>query len=80
METITIEKVKNLITARPKKMPFDVYRKLRKEQQLMLHGYSGVVEKQNGVFVRCHIPGRLDGVCIPPERYTNSRNIQIVLK
>jgi len=79
METITIAKVKNLITARPKEMPFDVYRKLRKEQQLMLHGYS-VVEKQNGVFVRRHIPGRLDGVCIPPERYTNSRNIQIVLK
>jgi len=79
METITIAKVKNLITARPKEMPFEVYRKLRKEQQLMLHGYS-VVEKQNGVFVRRHIPGRLDGVCIPPERYTNSRNIQIVLK
>lgn len=79
METITIAKVKNLITARPKEMPFDVYRKLRKEQQLMLHGYS-VVEKQNGVFVRRHTPGRLDGVCIPPERYTNSRNIQIVLK
>lgn len=79
METITIAKVKNLITARPKEMPFDVYRKLRKEQQLMLHGYS-VVEKQNGVFVRRHIPGRLEGVCIPPERYTNSRNIQIVLK
>lgn len=79
METITIAKVKNLITARPKEMPFDVYRKLRKEQQMMLHGYS-VVEKQNGVFVRRHIPGRLDGVCIPPERYTNSRNIQIVLK
>ena len=79
METITIAKVKNLITARQKEMPFDVYRKLRKEQQLMLHGYS-VVEKQNGVFVRRHIPGRLDGVCIPPERYTNSRNIQIVLK
>lgn len=87
METITIAKVKNLITARPKEMPFDVYRKLRKEQQLMLHGYSvlmlhgySVVEKQNGVFVRRHIPGRLEGVCIPPERYTNSRNIQIVLK
>lgn len=79
METITIARVKNLITARPKEMPFEVYRKLRKEQQLMLHGYS-VVEKQNGVFVRRHIPGRLDGVCIPPERYTNSRNIQIVLK
>ena len=79
METITIAKVKNLITARPKEMPFDVYRKLRKEQQMMLYGYS-VVEKQNGVFVRRHIPGRLDGVCIPPERYTNSRNIQIVLK
>lgn len=79
METITIARVKNLITARPKEMPFEVYRKLRKEQQLMLHGYS-VVEKQNGVFVRRHILGRLDGVCIPPERYTNSRNIQIVLK
>ena len=79
METITIAKVKNLITARPKEMPFEVYRKLRKEQQMMLHGYS-VVEKQNGVFVRRHIPGRLDGVCIPPERYTNSRNVQIVLK
>lgn len=79
METITIAKVQNLITARPKEMPFEVYRKLRKEQQMMLHGYS-VVEKRDGVFVRRHIPGRLDGVCIPPERYTNSRNIQIVLK
>lgn len=79
METITIARVKNLITARPKEMPFDVYRKLRKEQQTMLYGYS-VVEKRDGVFVHRHIPGRLDGVCIPPERYTNSRNIQIVLK
>lgn len=79
METITIAKVKNLITARPKEMPFEVYRKLRKEQQMMLHGYS-VVEKQNGVFVRRHIPGRLDGVCIPSKSWTNSRNVQIVLK
>ena len=79
METITIAKVKNLITARPKEMPFEVYRKLRKEQQTMLYGYS-VVEKRDGVFFRRHIPGRLDGVCIPAKNWTNSRNVQIVIK
>lgn len=79
METITIAKVKNLITARPKEMPFEVYRKLRKEQDMMLHGYNEV-HLVDGKTVRKHIPGRLEGVLIPSTEWTNSRNVQIVIK
>lgn len=79
MKTITIAKVKNLITARPKEMPFEVYRKLRKEQQMMLHGYN-VIEMQGSTPVRKHIPGRLEGVQIPASEWTRSRDFQIVLR
>ena len=74
MVTIKVAKVQNLLTARPEGMDFETYKKLRKEQQIMLYGYK----KPDGT----HQPGRLDGVNIPANIYYghNSRDFQIVIK
>lgn len=77
--TIRIPKVKNLLTARPEGMDFETYKRLRKEQKDMLHGWNQTV-MEGGKPVRYHYPGRLEGVRIPPEQYTNSRDIEIVIK
>lgn len=76
--TIRIPKVKNLLTARPEGMDYETYKRLRAEQNKMLHGWNETVMDGGKQFVR-HYPGRLAGVCIPPEQYTNSRDFQIVI-
>ena len=75
---IRIPKVKNLLTARPEGMDFETYKRLRKEQQNMLHGFNQTV-MEGGKPVHYHYPGRLEGVRVPPEKYTNSRDIEIVI-
>lgn len=80
MQTIKIQSVKNLITARPEGMDFETYKQLRKEQHQKLHGYNEpVYNKEGQVVSHRHIAGRLEGVCIPPHQWTNSRDVQIVI-
>lgn len=69
MKPIVIRKVKNLITARPEGMDFETYKVIRKDQQQKLHGFNVVEKGPNGTVIRRHIPGRLDGVCIPAHIY-----------
>lgn len=75
---IRIQKVKNLLTARPEGMDFETYRMLRRAQKEMLYGHS-VVVFEGGSPRRVHYPGRLDGVVFPPERWTNSRECRVVI-
>ena len=76
--TIRIPKVKNLLTARPEGMDYATYKRLRTEQNKMLHGWNQTV-MEDGKPVHYHYPGRLEGVRVPPEKYTNSRDIEIVI-
>ena len=61
MQAIKIKKVGNILTARPAGMDFETYKKLRKEQNIMLHGFKNADGS--------HHPGRLDGVRIPAHIY-----------
>ena len=58
--TIRIPKVKNLLTARPEGMDYETYKRLRTEQNKMLHGWNETVMDGGKQFVR-HYPGRLAG-------------------
>ena len=58
--TIRIPKVKNLLTARPEGMDYETYKRLRAEQNKMLHGWNETVMDGGKQFVR-HYPGRLAG-------------------
>ena len=81
MERITIRKVQNLITARPEGMDFERYKQLRKEQDIMLHGFNERIVGPGGQISYRHYPGRLEGVLIPSGRYHGhcSKDFQIVL-
>lgn len=82
MTKITIPKVKNLITARPEGMDFETYKRVRKEQHQMLHGYNTVVMQGGARPYKEHTPGRLEGVLIPSSQYYGhrSKDFQIVIK
>ena len=82
MKTITIPKVKNLITARPEGMDFETYKAIRQEQKQMLHGYNIVVGTGINGAMKRRMLGRLDGVLIPAREYHGhcSKDFQIVIK
>ncbi len=75
---IRIQKVKNLITARPEGMDFETYKQLRKAQKELLHGHNEIV-MNGGTPHRVHYPGRLDGVAFRPEQWTNSRDCKVII-
>jgi len=79
MKTIKIPRVKSLLTARPEGMDFETYKELRKEQKKMLHGRNETV-LMGATPRKVHYPGRLDGVTIRPEDWTNSQQCQVVIE
>ena len=75
---IRIQKVKNLITARPEGMDFETYKQLRKAQKELLYGHNEIV-MNGGTPHKVHYPGRLDGVTFRPEQWTNSRDCKVII-
>ena len=69
--TIIIAKVGEIITKRPKRMDYETYRKLQREQDRFFKGCKVDVG---------YMMGRLEGICIPPQQYVNSHNPQIIIR
>lgn len=74
MLQVRVGKFGEILNARPKGMTFKDYKKARKEQTLRLKGYNTIVGKD-----KVHVMGRLEGILIPSEKWTNSRDTLIIL-
>lgn len=78
---IRIERFEDILTKRPEGMSYEDYRIKRKEQQMKLRGYN--IVNTNPLTCKAmpkiHIMGRLEGVVIPSEEWTNSRDYRRVI-
>lgn len=75
MLNVEVSKFGEILNERPKGMSYETYRIKRKEQNLKLHGYN--VKTEMG---KVHVTGRLEGVCVPSEKWTNSKDVRLVIK
>lgn len=74
MLKVNVGKFGDIITSRPQGMSYEDYRQKRKEQHLKLHGYNTIVGNE-----RVHVMGRLEGIFIPSEKWTNSKEVKVVI-
>lgn len=79
-KTIRVPKFGEILTKRPENMGFAEYKQKLKEQNRRLKGYNLTVGIQYGRRQLNHIAGRLEGVLIPAKEWTNSREVQVVVR
>lgn len=75
MIKVNVGKFGDIITSRPKGMSYETYRTKRKEMCLKLHGYNTMVGDK-----KVHVLGRLEGIAIPSENWTNSKDVRVIIK
>lgn len=78
MLKVNVGKFGEILNGRPDGMKYEEYRAKRKEQCLKLRGYN-ITVMENNKPIKKHVIGRLEGVLIPSSRWTNSRDVVVVI-